>query len=74
MISVYKDLLSELIAHGVELVVGGAHGYTRATRDLDIWIRPSGANAVRAIAALKAFGAPLLDLSSDDLERPGVVF
>jgi len=79
MTSDYKDLLSEFIAHGVEFLVVGAHalaahGYTRATRDLDIWIRPSGANSVRAIAALKAFGAPLLDLTSDDLERPGIVF
>lgn len=79
MTSDYRDLLSEFIAHGVDFLVVGAHalafhGYVRATRDMDVWIRPSRSNGMRALEALRSFGAPLLDLTVDDLERPGVVF
>lgn len=44
------------------MVVGGyavmAHGHIRATRDLDIWVRPTRANARRVLAALEEFGMP----------------
>jgi hypothetical protein len=46
----------------------------RATKDLDVWIRPERANAARVLSALVAFGAPLHDLSVDDLARPGLIF
>ena len=51
-----------------------AHGRVRATGDLDVWIRPDAANAKRVLQALAAFGAPLQDLTEDDLTRPGLVF
>jgi len=75
----FKDLLSEFNAHNVEYIVVGAHavaahGHVRATRDLDLWVRPARDNARRALRALKSFGAPLGDLTEDDLSRPGVVF
>jgi hypothetical protein len=75
----FKSLLRELNAHGVEYLVVGAHalaahGCVRATKDLDIWIRAEEANAVRALNALAAFGAPLQDLNSSDLSHPGLVF
>ena len=75
----FKDLLSEFNARGVEYLVVGAyalaaHGHVRATGDLDIWVRPAPINAKRVIAALAAFGAPLQDLTEDDLSRAGVVF
>lgn len=75
----FRDLLAEFNAHGVEYLVVGAHalaahGHVRATKDLDVWIRPDRHNAVRVMAALKAFGAPLLDLTEDDLSAPGLVF
>jgi hypothetical protein len=46
----YRDLLSAFNAHGVEFVVVGAHalaahGHVRATRDLDVWVRPDSTNA-----------------------------
>jgi hypothetical protein len=75
----FRDLLAEFNAHGVEYIVEGAHalaahGRVRATKDLDVWIRPSPDNAKRALEALAAFGAPLNDLSESDLAVPGTIF
>jgi hypothetical protein len=51
--------------------VGGvavnAHGYVRATNDLDIFIRPTEENARAAFSALLALGAPLEGLQPGDL-------
>ena len=74
----FKDLLSAFNAHGVEHIVVGAHalaahGHVRATKDLDVWVRPSPENAPRVLRALKAFGAPLHDLTVADLSRPGLI-
>lgn len=75
----FRDLLAEFNAHGVEFLVVGAHalaahGLVRATKDLDVWVRPDPVNARRAFAALAAFGAPLHDLTTEDLTRPGLIF
>ena len=75
----FRDLLAEFNARGVEFLVVGAyalaaHGLVRATKDLDIWVRPDAANAERVLAALVAFGAPLHDLTVDDLAQPGLIF
>ena len=75
----FKDLLSEFNAHGVEYLVVGAyalaaHGRVRATGDLDVWVRPEPANAKRVFSALAAFGAPLQDLTEQELRSPGIVY
>lgn len=75
----FKDLLSTFNVRGVEYIVVGAHalaahGHVRATKDLDVWVRPSRENAVRVLEALAEFGAPLQDLSVEDLSRPGLIF
>jgi hypothetical protein len=75
----FRDLIAEFNAHGVEYLVVdahalAAHGYVRATKDLDIWIRTSSENALRTMKALRSFGAALHDLTQDDLSSPGVVF
>ncbi len=75
----FRDLLAEFNAHEVEFLVVGAHalaahGYVRATEDLDIWVRPDPANAKKVLEALRAFGAPLHDLTEIDLTQPGLVF
>lgn len=75
----FSDLLSVFNAHGVEHIVVGAHalaahGHVRATKDLDVWVRPSAENARRAFSALAAFGAPLHDLAERDLAEPGLIF
>ena len=72
----FVELLSAFIDHQVDhLVVGAhalaAHGHVRATKDLDVWIRPTPENAARAYAARQAFGAPLFDLEPADLSTPG---
>lgn len=60
------------------LVVGAyavaAHGLRRATKDLDVWIRCSPENAAKVWRALAKFGAPLDQLSIDDLQQEGVFF
>ena len=75
----FSDLLSAFNAEAVEFLVVGAHalaahGHVRATKDLDLWVRPTRENAARAIRALTAFGAPLQDLTEEDLACPGVIF
>lgn len=75
----FKDILSAFIKEKVEfMVVGGFamafHGYTRATGDIDLWIRCSSNNAERVWKALQKFGAPLFNLTLDDLKTPGMVF
>ena len=75
----FKELLAEFNAQGVEYLVVGAHalaahGHVRATKDLDVWIRPELSNAARTHAALEAFGAPLAELTVEDLATPGVMF
>lgn len=51
------------------------HGAPRSTGDLDVWIRPTRANAKRVLQALETFGAPLqaLSISVEDLSTPGRV-
>ena len=75
----YRDMLSALSEEQVEYLLVGAyalavHGLPRATGDIDLWVRASSDNAERVLRALERFGAPLLDLSKDDLMMPGTVF
>jgi hypothetical protein len=66
------SLLAAFAAAKVEYaVVGGvavnAHGYARATHDLDLFIRKTEENARAAFGALLAVGAPLEGLEPGDL-------
>lgn len=75
----FVELLRSFADHDVEAIVVGAHalaahGHVRATKDLDVWIRPTLENAARAYRALAAFGAPLEELEVQDLATPGTVF
>ena len=75
----FRDLLSAFNEHHVEFLVVGAHalaahGHVRATKDLDVWVRPEATNARRVLAALAAFGAPLQTLTEQDLITPGTIF
>ena len=75
----FRDLLAAFNARGVEFIVVGAHalaahGLVRATKDLDVWVRPEIGNAERVLAALEDFGAPSHDLTIDDLAKPGLIF
>lgn len=71
----FKDLFSAFSAASVRyLLVGGYavafHAEPRFTKDLDVWIEASETNARRAYEALRAFGAPIGDLSATDLAVP----
>jgi len=75
----FSDMLSELSAAGADFLVVGAyalsaHGYSRATQDIDIWVRPTRPNAECVMTALRKYGAPLFDLTVDDLCAPDIVF
>lgn len=75
----FKDLLSEFSAKSVEFLIIGAHalaahGHVRATKDLDVWVRPTPENAPRVVEALRAFGAPLGEVTVTDFSSPGITF
>ena len=50
-----------------------AHGLPRATGDIDLWIKCSDDNAQRVWRALIKFGAPLSNLTKEDLTKAGTV-
>lgn len=75
----YKDMLLALVAEKVNFLLVGAyalaaHGYPRATMDIDIWVMPSPENAEAVLRAVRRFGAPLHALTRADLETEGTVF
>lgn len=75
----FVEILDELSAAGAEFLVVGAHALAaydrpRATGDLDIWVRATPENAERVWIALVRFGAPLHELTKDDLSTPGITF
>jgi hypothetical protein len=75
----FKELLLAFNAHNVEYLIVGAHaleahGHVRATKDLGLWVRPEKSNAQHVMQALSDFGAPLSDLTVDDLSRKETIF
>ena len=67
-----ESLLRLLKEDKVDFVIIGAtafpvHGYSRATLDIDIFIRPNRSNAERTWQALKEFGYDVTDIKIDDL-------
>ena len=75
----FNELLSIFNAHGVKyLIVGGYavsfHAQPRATKDIDLLIKPDARNANAVCAALAEFGAPMEGLSSGDFTQRGKFF
>lgn len=75
----FSEILLAFNVHHVEYLIVGAHalavyGHVRATKDLDVWVRPDYENAQRVLLALSAFGAPLGDLTRNDLSKAGTIF
>ena len=75
----YKDMLHALSVERVRFLLVGAyalaaHGYPRATMDIDIWVMPSSQNADAVLRALRRFGAPLHNLTREDLQKDGTIF
>jgi len=75
----YKEILQCLTDENVKFLLVGAyamavHGYPRATMDIDIWVMPSSDNAQAVLRALASFGAPLQELTAEDLQKDDTVF
>ncbi|MCH7556644.1 MAG: nucleotidyltransferase [Planctomycetes bacterium] len=67
-----EQLLKLLKENHVKFVIIGAtafpvHGYSRATLDIDIFIKPEKTNAQRTLKALNEFGYDVTDLTIDEL-------
>jgi hypothetical protein len=75
----FKELFAILNAAKVRyLVVGGYavsfHAQPRATKDLDLLVKPDHANAEALYRALSEFGAPLEGLKPSDFAEAGSFF
>jgi len=75
----YRDILLAFVDEKVEFLLVGAyalaaHGYPRATMDIDLWVMPSPDNAEAVLRALHRFGAPVVELREGDLQNEGTVF
>jgi hypothetical protein len=75
----FKDLLDALARESARYLVVGAHAVAfhsepRYTKDLDIWIDSSPANARRVWRALVRFGAPLAGVDVRDLMNEETVY
>jgi hypothetical protein len=74
----FKEMLSCLKDEEVDFIIVGAyalaaHGFPRATGDIDIWVRNNSENAQKIMHALMKFGAPISHLSAEDFTAPDVI-
>lgn len=76
----FVDMVAALQDAGAEFVIVGGHavafhGSARATKDIDVLLNPTPANAARVVRALHLFGAPVvaLGITEDDFAHPGSV-
>ena len=74
----FVEFIECCVARDVKfLIVGGyalaAHGYPRATKDLDVWILIEPDNAARLVAALEDFGMESVGLQASDFTDPDII-
>lgn len=74
----FREFFQSLNAHKVRyLVVGGfavaLHGHPRYTKDIDVWIDCTAANAKRMVHAMADFGFASLGLKVADFQEFGQV-
>lgn len=74
----FKELLELFNEHKIEYMIVGAyalayHGAPRFTGDIDIFVRPSAANAQKILSALADFGFGSLNLTINDFQHPDSV-
>ncbi|SRR5579871_390463 len=75
----FKELLSILNGRKVKyLLIGGyavsLHAQPRATKDMDLLVRPDRENAAALYAALRAFGAPLDGVTAESFMEADTFF
>ena len=68
----FKEFFELLNSKRIDyLVIGGVafnfHARPRATKDIDLWVRPDRESLTRLIAAIAEFGFPVDGLDLDDL-------
>ena len=73
-----SEFFALLNTRSIEFLVIGGVAYNfyappRATKDVDIWVRPSADNAARLIDAIRDFGFPTEALSIEALTTQGQV-
>ena len=74
----YEELFKTLNAYKIKYLVVGAHAVAfyaqpRFTKDLDVWVPVALNDGQRVYDALKAYGAPLRDLTPESLTDPGMI-
>ena len=75
----YKDILLILSENKVKFLLVGAyamaaHGFPRSTMDIDLLVMPAPENAFLVLDSLEKFGAPVTNLSVEDLQKKGLIF
>lgn len=74
----WTEFFNLLTKHRVDFIVVGAyamaaHGYVRATMDVDVFVRPTRSNAKRLGAALREFGFGALAQQWEEFMRDDVM-
>ncbi len=72
----YEEFVESLNASGARYLIVGAHAVAlharpRATKDFDLFIEPTPANAERVLAAIRTFLGSDLGLTAEDLTTLG---
>lgn len=71
----FEELFAAFNTNAVRAVVGGHalafHGHPRFTKDLDVLVDPTPANAERILASLAAFGFGSVGLTAADFSTAG---
>ncbi|MHC4872151.1 MAG: hypothetical protein ACYTFY_09930 [Planctomycetota bacterium] len=75
----YKEMLSALKEEQAEFILVGAyalaaHGFPRATGDIDILVNPTEENSKKVFSALLKFGAPIENITEEDFSKDDVIF
>ncbi len=75
----FKELLNIFNDEHVEYLVAGAHAVMyhtepRYTKDIDLWVNPTPANAELVYRALARFGAPLQKVTVANFSNPEMVY
>lgn len=75
----YKEMLLCLLEENVKFLLVGAyalaaHGFPRATKDIDFFVWATPQNAANLMRAVTRFGAPLQDISAADFSTEGIIF
>jgi hypothetical protein len=75
----YREMLLCLLGENVKFLLVGAyalaaHGFPRATKDIDFFVWATPDNSANLMKALAKFGAPLSDISASDFSTEGIIF